>query len=160
MDNEALLLDLLEWLDTEPRTYDEVMTAWRSTCPRLTIWEDAQDAGLVHLEHGEPLIFGKNKDRGIRMANPYRPEVDQLGGEITEKDLLVHDEQGPVAYAAMLAELKLPEFPIPVGVIRRVQAPAFEVGIRDQVKQVTEQKGAGDLQQALYSGTQRNATLR
>ncbi len=52
----------------------------------------------------------------------------------------------------MLAELKLPEFPIPVGVIRRVQAPAFEVGIRDQVKQVTEQKGAGDLQQALYSG--------
>lgn len=47
MDNLPLVLDLIEWLDGEPRTYDEVMGAWRSTCPRLTIWEDAVDARLV-----------------------------------------------------------------------------------------------------------------
>lgn len=47
MDNEALILDLLEWLAVKPRRYDEVMSAWRTSCPRLTIWEDAVDAGFL-----------------------------------------------------------------------------------------------------------------
>jgi len=50
-----------------------------------------RDDNVVELKHGEPLIFGKNKDRGIRMAGPYRPEVVQLGNGVTEADLLVHD---------------------------------------------------------------------
>ena len=41
VENEALLLDLVEWVATRPRSYDEVMEGWRSSCPRLTIWEDA-----------------------------------------------------------------------------------------------------------------------
>ena len=49
MDNEALILDLLEWVGTTPRPYREVMDAWRTSCPRLTIWEDALDAGFVTL---------------------------------------------------------------------------------------------------------------
>jgi D-3-phosphoglycerate dehydrogenase len=44
---EALILDLLEWLSTRDRTYDEVMEAWRTSCPRLPVWEDANDRGLV-----------------------------------------------------------------------------------------------------------------
>ena len=47
MDNESLVLDLLEWIGPTPRSYDEVMNAWRTSCPRLTIWEDAVDAGLL-----------------------------------------------------------------------------------------------------------------
>jgi hypothetical protein len=42
-----LILDFLEWLAPRPRPYDEVMEAWRTSCPRLTVWEDAVDAGLV-----------------------------------------------------------------------------------------------------------------
>lgn len=42
---------LLEWIDAHPRTYSEVMDAWRSTCPRLTVWEDALDAGYVQIEN-------------------------------------------------------------------------------------------------------------
>ena len=42
-----LVLDLLEWLARAPRTYAEAMDAWRTSCPRLTVWEDALDAGLV-----------------------------------------------------------------------------------------------------------------
>ena len=49
-DTQALLLDLLEWLAGGPRPYDEVMAAWRTTCPNLTIWEDALDQGLVGRE--------------------------------------------------------------------------------------------------------------
>lgn len=47
MANEALYVDLLEWLAGGPRAYGEVMEAWRSSCPRLTIWEDAVTAGWV-----------------------------------------------------------------------------------------------------------------
>jgi hypothetical protein len=42
-----LILDLLEWLAAKPRPYAEVMEAWRTSCPRLTVWEEASDRGLV-----------------------------------------------------------------------------------------------------------------
>ena len=44
---EALILDLLEWLGPSPRPYAEVMDAWRTSCPRLPVWEDANDRGFV-----------------------------------------------------------------------------------------------------------------
>jgi hypothetical protein len=44
---QALVLDLLAWLAPGPRPYDEVMDRWRTHCPRLTVWEDAVDEGLV-----------------------------------------------------------------------------------------------------------------
>jgi hypothetical protein len=47
---EALILDLLQWLANGERTYEEVMDAWRTSCPRLTVWEDANDRGLVASE--------------------------------------------------------------------------------------------------------------
>jgi hypothetical protein len=46
-DNRALVLDLVEWVAARPRDYAEVMEAWRTSCPRLTIWEDAIDAGYL-----------------------------------------------------------------------------------------------------------------
>ena len=47
MENEALVLDLVQWVAKSPRTYTEVMDAWRTSCPRLPIWEDAVDNGFV-----------------------------------------------------------------------------------------------------------------
>jgi D-3-phosphoglycerate dehydrogenase len=47
---EALILDLLQWLANGERTYEEVMEAWRTSCPRLTVWEDANDRGLIASE--------------------------------------------------------------------------------------------------------------
>jgi hypothetical protein len=44
---EALILDLLAWLSTAPRTYEETMQAWRTSCPRLPVWEDSVDSGLI-----------------------------------------------------------------------------------------------------------------
>jgi hypothetical protein len=43
----SLILDLLEWLAPGPRSYVDVMEAWRTSCPRLTVWEDAVDEGYV-----------------------------------------------------------------------------------------------------------------
>jgi hypothetical protein len=47
INNKALVLDLVQWVATEPRCYADVMRVWRTSCPRLTIWEDALDLGLV-----------------------------------------------------------------------------------------------------------------
>ena len=51
---EALILDLLEWIGTGSRPYPEVMDAWRTSCPRLPVWEDANDRGFIrrHYEEG------------------------------------------------------------------------------------------------------------
>ncbi|MBZ5604767.1 MAG: hypothetical protein LAO79_20915 [Acidobacteriia bacterium] len=48
---EALILDLLEWLHARERTYSQTMDAWRTSCPRLTVWEDANDRGLIRVDH-------------------------------------------------------------------------------------------------------------
>ena len=47
---EPLIFDLLHWLASGERTYEEVMDAWRTSCPRLTVWEDANDRGLIASE--------------------------------------------------------------------------------------------------------------
>jgi hypothetical protein len=44
---DSLILDLLEWIGPESRPYDEVLDAWRTSCPRLPIWEDANEQGFV-----------------------------------------------------------------------------------------------------------------
>jgi len=45
--SESLILDLLEWLQQRERPYEEVLEAWRTSCPKLPVWEDANDRGLV-----------------------------------------------------------------------------------------------------------------
>jgi D-3-phosphoglycerate dehydrogenase len=47
---ESLILDLLEWLAIRERSYGEVMDAWRTSCPKLPVWEDANDRGFVSIE--------------------------------------------------------------------------------------------------------------
>ncbi len=114
--------------------------------------KNLRDDYLLDLEHGKPLIFGKERDRGMRLAAPHRPEVVKLGNGVTESDLVVHDEKGPMGYLAMLAEMQPPEFPVPIGVLRRVDEPTLDAGMREQIQQISAQKGPGDLEQALHSG--------
>jgi hypothetical protein len=47
VENKALVLDLVEWIAEKPRAYAEAMDAWRTSCPRLPIWEDATDLGFI-----------------------------------------------------------------------------------------------------------------
>jgi hypothetical protein len=63
-----LTIDFLAWLNAAPRSYAEVMDVWRTSCPRLTIWEDALDAGLVmHVRRpGEPAMVGVT-EKGFKM---------------------------------------------------------------------------------------------
>jgi len=108
---------------------------------------------VVELEHGKPLVFGKDGDRGIRMKGPFEPEIVRLGKEFSERDLIVHDECGPLGYLMTLAQMAPPDFPVPIGVLRRVERPCFEREVRGQIQSITEKKGAGDLDAVLRSGT-------
>jgi 2-oxoglutarate ferredoxin oxidoreductase subunit beta len=101
------------------------------------------------LEHGKPLIFGKNKDKGIRM-NGQRAEVAQLGNGITDKDLVVHDETN-LALAFMLANFE-PPLPTPIGVFYAVSRPTFDEAVNDQLKDAKTKQGPGDLQSLLTRG--------
>jgi 2-oxoglutarate ferredoxin oxidoreductase subunit beta len=109
---------------------------------------------VVQLEHGKPLIFGKNRDKGIRQ-NGLDLEVVQLGNGIAERDLLIHDAEyrNPV-YAFMLAKMEeLPGFPTPIGVFRSWNDIAqYEDTIANQVKEVTAKRGPGDISKLLRSG--------
>ena len=54
LDNASLVRDLVSWVAEDPRPYEEVMDAWRTSCPRLTVWEDAIDAELLEVEFAKP----------------------------------------------------------------------------------------------------------
>ncbi|MGD9762464.1 MAG: 2-oxoacid:ferredoxin oxidoreductase subunit beta [Candidatus Binatia bacterium] len=104
---------------------------------------------VVLLEHSKPLVFGKNRDKGIRL-NGQRLEVVTLGGDITENDLLVHDEQD-AALAFLLSSMPA-EFPTPLGVFRAVQRPTYDQAIHAQIAQAREKQGEGDLNALFAQG--------
>ncbi len=71
MENQSLVLDLVEWVARNPRPYEEVMEAWRTSCPRLAIWEDAVDRRLVTWvagEQGESLVTASDEGRALLRA--------------------------------------------------------------------------------------------
>jgi 2-oxoglutarate ferredoxin oxidoreductase subunit beta len=98
------------------------------------------------------MIFGKDRDRGIRLRGLH-PEVVQLGNGITEDDLLVHDEQAEDPYLAlMLSRMFWPAFPVPVGVLRAVPRETHDELVDGQIRSAIATQGQGDLQKALNSG--------
>lgn len=67
---EPLVLDLVEWIAKEPRAYADVMDAWRTSCPRLTVWEDAVDRGLICRVTGQGNIVAvTSAGRSLLAAN-------------------------------------------------------------------------------------------
>jgi hypothetical protein len=71
---EALILDLLEWLARRDRSYTETMDAWRTSCPRLPVWEDATDQGLVSVEHKNDGLVVRVTPAGLAFLKKRRPE--------------------------------------------------------------------------------------
>jgi len=106
----------------------------------------------INLEHGKPLIFGKDRNKGIRIAG-LKLEVVELGNGITENDLLVHDAHDPEpSIAYMLARMDYPDFPVPIGVFRSVAKPTYDELLEAQVNDAVSRMGPGDLEKLLNSG--------
>ncbi len=114
---------------------------------------DVREDRMLVLEHGEPMLFGKNHDMGLRLDG-LRPEIVRIGEDgITEADILVHDEtsEDPTIHN-MLARIYWPEFPVPVGVIRNVPRPTHDELADAQVREAIAKQGPGDLAKLLRSG--------
>lgn len=116
--------------------------------------KETRPDNVVELEHGQPLLFGKDKQKGIRL-NGFTPEVVDLSeGKFSVDDLLVHNEfdESPVR-AFILAHLSdSPDMPTPIGVFRQVEKETYDGGVQRQVDHVTEKKGKGTLESLLYTG--------
>src|SRR5882762_9073556 len=108
---------------------------------------------VLYLEHGKPMIFGKDRNRGIRM-NGAHPEVVNIGENgITESDLLVHDvylKDPSVAF--MLARMEQPDFPQPVGIFRAVERQTYEDLMVGQIDAAVAKAGPGSLEKLNNSG--------
>src|SRR5215217_3601732 len=109
---------------------------------------------MIYLEHEKPMVYGKDRDRGIRM-NGAHPEVVQLGPEtgLTEDDLLVHDiHLKDPSVAFMLARMEQPLFPQPIGIFRAVERATYEDMMADQIEAAIAKSGPGSLEKLINSG--------
>ena len=106
----------------------------------------------LELEHGKPMIFGSNRDKGIRLRG-LEPEIVTLGEEFTEDDLLVHDERAKEpSLAYLLSRMHRPEFPEPIGVFRAVDRPKYDQRLGAQIEEARKSQGPGDLDALFSSG--------
>jgi 2-oxoglutarate/2-oxoacid ferredoxin oxidoreductase subunit beta len=114
--------------------------------------KESKDDGVLYLEHGKPLVFGKNKDRGIRMRGTQM-EVVQFGDGVGPDDCVVWDEtlENP-ATAFLAAQLLPPEFPTALGVFRSVDVPSYEERVVGQMQTETDRMGVGKLEDLLKAG--------
>ncbi len=106
----------------------------------------------LHVVHGEPLIYGKEKNKGIRL-NPQALKLETVViGEngVTEKDILIHDETNRVL-AGLLAAVRPPNFPEVLGVIYCDPAPSYETAVAAQ-NEKAKANGPGDLDKLMRAG--------
>ena len=103
----------------------------------ITEKETREDRQLI-LKHGEPMIFGKNRDKGLMFAKSGALKVVELGkGGVTEEDIVVHDVRNPNPYLHwMLVNMRAPEYPVALGVIRNVEAHTYDEALAEQIEEV------------------------
>jgi 2-oxoglutarate/2-oxoacid ferredoxin oxidoreductase subunit beta len=120
----------------------------------MTAKENKAEQQLI-LEHGKPMLFGKDRQKGIRW-NPktFGPQVVEIGKDgVTLADILVHDESAESpALAFMLSRMGPPHFPTPLGVFRAIQRPTYEELAQDLEKKAIDKMGEGTLEKLLHSG--------
>lgn len=114
--------------------------------------KDTRDANTIALEHGKPMIFGADRNRGIRISGGTLEAVT-LGDGVRESDLLVHDEADP-NLAFLLTQMAHPKLPEPMGVLfERTNAPTYDHLVADQVRLATERAAQkGDTLEHLLMG--------
>jgi 2-oxoglutarate ferredoxin oxidoreductase subunit beta len=105
----------------------------------------------LYLEHGKPLVFGKDRNKGIRLHG-LDPEVVTLGNGIEIDDLIIHDEKAQEpSLAYLLSRMVHPQFPECIGVFRAVERPTYDDMLNKQIEDVIKTKGRGKLEDLFAS---------
>jgi 2-oxoglutarate ferredoxin oxidoreductase subunit beta len=114
--------------------------------------KESRDDQMLFLESGKPLLFGKDKAKGIRL-NGLTPEIVDAA-TAAPGEILVHqpDHSSPL-YSQLLASMSQPEFPAPMGVIRKIEKPTYEALVDAQTEVAIAKKGAGTWQELLHGSS-------
>lgn len=115
--------------------------------------KDVKDDHQIYLKHGEPMIFGKNHEKGLILRN-NKFEVVTIGKDgITKDDIMVHNVHDPNDTTHyMLSRMCLPEYPVAMGIIRAVKNPVYESMLQEQVKAKKESSTIKNVDELLRSG--------
>ena len=108
----------------------------------------------IYLEHNKPMIFGKDNDKGI-ILDGFEPKVVSLkDGKYSEEDIIVHDEldESPVRAFILSHMTDDPNLPTPFGVFRQVLKETYNEALENQITEVTNKLGKGDLESLLFAG--------
>ena len=115
--------------------------------------KEVRDDNQIHLKHGEPMIFGKERNKGL-ILNGLKLEVVNIGENgITEKDLLVHNAKEPDAgIHLMLAKIKPPDYPMAMGVIRSVKFRTYDQLMEQSIENGKATSSLKCVDDLLFSG--------
>lgn len=116
--------------------------------------KEVREERTIVLKHGEPMIFGKGNDKGLLLDGLKLKVVKPGENGITEKNLLVHNasESNPgIQY--MLANMKYPEYPVALGIIRSVSGPTYETAVEEQIREVQKTAPIKSMNDLLNSGS-------
>jgi 2-oxoglutarate/2-oxoacid ferredoxin oxidoreductase subunit beta len=110
-------------------------------------------ANQIRLEHGKPIRFGEEDERGVRLRPDGSAELVDVA-EAGEDALMVHDEHAPTpSLAAALARLShTPHGPTPIGIFRDVERPVYDRLMEEQLTRARDDQGEGDLAELLHAG--------
>ena len=124
-------------------------------------WKEVEDKVLreervVRLQHGKPLVFGKARNKGVRLKG-FDPVVVEFEPGQPPKDLMVHDEKAASPHVAyLLSKMDETACPIPVGVFRAVRQPTFHELMEDQI--IKARQAAPTELQAVLNGSEEGAS--
>jgi len=111
---------------------------------------EERDDRMVFLENGKPLIFGKKKDKAIRIKGFHLEVVEYKEGMDTS-ELLVHNQSDPdPTYAYLLTQMKYPAMPVPFGIFRQIFKPTYDEMMNAQIQDAIKKRGKGDIRELIY----------
>lgn len=115
--------------------------------------KENRDDFQLHLEHGKPMVFGKEKNKGI-ILNGFELEIVTLGENgVSEGDILVHDaHKEDNTFHLMLVKMKPPKHPMALGVVRAVKAVTFDELVTSQIKEGSRKTKIKNMDDLLCSG--------
>lgn len=108
---------------------------------------------IIILEHNKPLVFGANKDKGIKLDGLEPVIIDLNDGHHSINDLWVHDEfdKNPTREFILSRFIELPSFPTPIGILRQFSKPTYDQDYNNQIERITNEKGTGTYEKLMFS---------
>ena len=114
--------------------------------------KETKDDNVIFLEHGKPMVFGKEKDKGIKLEG-FTPTIVSLkDGTHSVNELIVHNEKDTMLSFILARMSSIPELPRPVGVVYSIERPLYESEMTRQIQDAIKKQGEGNLEKMLNKG--------